>query len=68
MNLSGGVTTTLILRIPEADKAKLQKCAEEQDMTVSQIVRGLVRSFNREYEANPAEAGSLYLGVINDVR
>ena len=37
--------TNLIIRIPERLKMMLQSCADEQDLTASQIVRGLIRDY-----------------------
>ena len=37
--------TNLIIRIPEQLKMMLQSCADEKDLTSSQIVRGLIRDY-----------------------
>lgn len=37
--------TNLIIRIPERLKMMLQSCADEQDLTSSQIVRKLIRDY-----------------------
>lgn len=37
--------TNLIIRIPVAMKQMLESCAAEQDLTSSQIVRGLIREY-----------------------
>ncbi len=38
-------TTTLIVRIPVGLKRMLESCAEEKDLTSSQIVRNLIREY-----------------------
>lgn len=37
--------TNLIIRIPVALKQMLESCAAEQDLTSSQVVRGLIRDY-----------------------
>lgn len=40
--------TNLIIRIPEQLKKMLERCADEQDLTSSQIVRKLIRDYVKE--------------------
>lgn len=40
--------TNLIIRIPEQLKRMLESCADEQDLTSSQIVRKLIRDYVKE--------------------
>lgn len=40
--------TNLIIRIPEQLKKMLESCADEQDLTSSQIVRKLIRDYVKE--------------------
>lgn len=37
------------IRLDEVEKELLQECAEEQDMTISQIIRRLVKEYLDEY-------------------
>lgn len=37
--------TNLIIRIPVALKQMLESCASDQDLTSSQVVRGLIRDY-----------------------
>lgn len=37
--------TNLIIRIPVALKQMLESCSAEQDLTSSQVVRGLIREY-----------------------
>lgn len=40
--------TNLIIRIPEQLKKMLESCADDQDLTSSQIVRKLIRDYVKE--------------------
>ena len=44
------LTTTITIRIDEKEKENLQKIAEEQDLTLSQVVRRAIKEYIRMNE------------------
>ena len=44
------MTTTITIRIDEKEKENLQKIAEEQDLTLSQVVRRAIKEYIRMNE------------------
>ena len=53
---------TITIRLDDADKEKLQAHVEENDLTVSQFVRHLIKNYFRQQELSQR----LYGDVVKD--
>ena len=42
--------TSISIRIDESEKEAIQKCAKDNDLTVSQVIRRAIKEFLKEEE------------------